>query len=181
LGDNRISTVYTNTAYSNGVETQTDTTTTNGSLGTPLTSTAYLAADGSLQTNNISSGTIVNLPSTFAAGTTWIAAPAYATASATASAYIGTIESVGVACSSNSQTFTDCIKVNFSGSFTTTGTVNAGTYSFTGTLSQTQYYSPTVGNIVQFTTTTNGTYSGSVTGVETFIQSEQLQAGYIAN
>jgi hypothetical protein len=49
-----------------------------------------------------------------------------ASAYATASAETGTIESVGVSCSSNSQTFTDCIKVNLGGTFTTTEQLQAG-------------------------------------------------------
>jgi hypothetical protein len=43
------------------------------------------------------------------------------------------------------------------------------------------YYSPTVGQYVQTSYSSITTYTGSKTGVMNYIDSEVLQAGYVAN
>ena len=70
-----VSDTIQNTAFSNGVVTQSDTTTTNGVAGTPFIYTNYLASDGSnVQVSGAT--TAINMPATFSVGTTWTAVPA---------------------------------------------------------------------------------------------------------
>ena len=170
-----IADTFQNTAFSGGVVTQTDTTTTNGVAAAPTTSTAFLAPDGSLQTVS-GSTTTINLPATFSVGSTWTATPAITGSTAAT----GTVLGVNVSCSSNSATFTDCIKVSYTWTSNGSGTSNSATYYYTTPITTVTYYSPSVGNAVQVTATGTATYTGSIAGTVISTVTEQLQAGYVA-
>jgi hypothetical protein len=170
-----ISDLYKNTALAGGVITQTNTTSINSVASAPLSSTNYLAADGSNVTVTGSSA-FTNLPATFSVGTTWTAEPA----TPLSMAITGTILGINVTCSSNSATFTDCIHVSYIGSDSGTGTYLLLPYRFNAPFVSDYYYSPTVGNYVQSNYSSITTYTGSQTGTLTYNYSEVLQAGYVA-
>ena len=170
-----VSDYYQNTAFANGVETQTNTETRNGLTATPTTSTNFIDSSGNYAstTNGV---TDINLPATFSIGTSWTAVAA----AAPDSAIIGKIVGVGISHTVPAGTFTDCIQVNFSGTTSGSGT-SGGTYSYSGPFSGTFYYSPSVGNIVEISTTSTTTYTGAWTGTVTTTSSIKLQPGYVAN
>jgi hypothetical protein len=171
-----ISDTYRVTALAGGVMTQTDSTSINSATPTPLTSTNYLAADGSY-VSVTGATTFTNLPATFSVGTSWTAQPA----TLSAPAVTGTILGINVTCSSNNTTFTDCIHVTFIGSDSGTGTVgNLLPYRFNSPYVLDYYYSPTVGQYVQANYSSITTYTGSQIGTLTYTYSEVLQAGYVA-
>ena len=112
----------------------------------------------------LTSGTFssVILPATFSVGTTWISEPADPQAGT--SARNDTVKAFNVIRTVPAGTFTDCIQVDSTFSFTNG--------SVTTIDNSTRYYSPTVGMYVE---TVNYDSAGVVSGTE------QLQAGYIAN
>lgn len=112
----------------------------------------------------ITSGTFssVILPATFSVGTTWISEPADPTAGT--SAVTDTVKAFNVTRTVPAGTFTDCLQVDSTFSYTNG--------SVTTAYNSTRYYSPTVGLYVDGV---NYGSNGVVTGTE------KLQAGYIAN
>jgi hypothetical protein len=171
-----VSDYYQNTAFANGVETQTDTQTTNGVAAAPTTSTNFIDLSGNYAstTNGI---TDINLPASFSVGTSWTASAA----AAPYSAITGKVAAVGVARTVPGGTFTDCIQIDFNGTTSGSGTSGGNTYSYSGPSSGTVYYSPSVGNIVETSTTSTITYTGAWTGTVTTTSSIKLQPGYVAN
>jgi hypothetical protein len=171
-----VSDYYQNTAFANGVETQTDTTTTNGVAAAPTTTTNFIDLSGNYAstTNGI---TEINLPASFSVGTSWTAAAA----AAPDSAIIGKVAAVGVTRTVPGGTFTDCVQINFNGTTSGSGMSGGNTYSYSGPLSATIYYSPTIGNIVEVSVSSTVTSTGALTGTLTTTSSEQLQPGYVAN
>jgi hypothetical protein len=170
-----ISDSYRNTAFAGGVKTQTNTSSIDSVASAPLTSTNYLASDGSNVTVT-GAVTFTNLPATFSIGTTWIAGPA--TSSSTE--ITGTILGINVNCSTNNTTFTDCIHITYIGSDSGSGNVNFLPYRFNAPYVSDYYYSPTAGQYVQSNYTSITTYTGSQSGTLTYNYSEVLQAGYVA-
>ena len=171
-----ISHFYQNTIFANGVVTQTDTKTTNGVAAAPQTSTNQIDATGNYvsTTNGV---TEIDLPASFSAGTSWtalIAAPPV-------SVLTGTIAGVGVSRTVPGGTFTDCVQINISDTISGSGTSGGNTYSYSGPISETLYYSPTVGQAIETSTTATLTYTGALTGTVTTADSKKLQPGYIAN
>ena len=171
-----ISDVNLNTAFANGVFTQTDTTITNGVAAAPTTSTTYIDTNGNLMSSTTTGVTTV-LPATFSVGTTW----QLAAATATSSVITGTIQGVGVLCSSPGGTFNDCIKVSASGSGSGTEVLSGTNYNYTYASTIIEYYSPTVGNAVEQSLSSNLTFTSGIVGNEIVTETESLQAGYIAN
>ena len=175
-----ISNLYQNTAFANGVVTQTNTQTTSGVAAAPTmsttTSTNFIDSSGNYAstTNGI---TEINLPASFSVGTSWTAAAA----AAPYSAIIGKVAAVGVARTVPGGTFTDCVQIDFNGTISGSGTSGGNTYSYSGPISGTIYYSPSVGNIVEASTTSTLTYTGAWTGTVTTTSSIKLQPGYVAN
>ena len=175
-----ISNLYQNTAFANGVVTQTNTQTTSGVAAAPTmsttTSTNFIDSLGNYANTNNGITEII-LPASFSVGTSWTVA---ATA-APDSAIIGKIAAVGVARTVPGGTFTDCVQINFNGTTSGTGMSGGSPYSYSGPISGTIYYSPSVGIVVETSTTSTLTYTGAWTGTETITISEKLQPGYVAN
>ena len=171
-----VSDYYQNTAFANGAETQTDTQTTNGVAAAPTTTTNFIDLSGNYAstTNGV---TEINLPASFSVGTSWTAAAA----AAPDSAIIGKIAAVGVSRTVPGGTFTDCIQINLSGTTSGSGMSGGNTYSYSGPISATVYYSPSVGNIVETSTTSTITYTGAWTGTVATTDSKKLQPGYVSN
>ena len=174
-----ISNFYQNTAFANGVVTQTNTQATSGVPAAPTTTTTsmnFIDSSGNYAstTNGI---TEINLPASFSVGTSWTAAAA----AAPDSAIIGKIAAVGVARTVPGGTFTDCVQIDFNGTTSGSGMSGVNTYSYSGPFSGTVYYSPSVGIVVETSTTAIITYTGAWSGTDTITGSEKLQLGYVAN
>jgi hypothetical protein len=171
-----VSDLYQNTVYTGGVLTQTNTTTTDGVMAAPTTSTYFVATDGS-RMHVKGSTNLQSLPASFSVGSTWIVLPA----TATSTAVNGTILGVNVSCSSVNITFSDCLKISYTYTLSGTGTSSSTAYNYTAAVIETDYYSPSVGNIVQFNGIAAYIFTGAIVGSTTYTESEQLQAGYVAN
>src|SRR3989338_5634061 len=119
------------------------------------------------------------LPATFSVGTTWIHYPAQEYNSATTA----TIAAFNVTRTVPAGTFTDCLQINL----TSTYTYSSAGYSSSSVYTETIYYSPTVGNEVESTWTSVSTFSDSYsttytdTYTYTYTYTSQLQSYSIAN
>ncbi|MEQ1589452.1 MAG: hypothetical protein ABL902_03760 [Gallionella sp.] len=130
--------------------------------GAPSAGTLRFDATGAWVFTSGTYSTVI-LPATFSVGTTWVAEPANSVAGI--SATTDTIVAFNVTRTAPSGTFTDCLQVN------STYTYTQQPSGFTTTYNSTRYYSPTAGMYVDGISSDSNASAGT----------EQLQAGYIAN
>lgn len=133
------------TAFTGGVVTFTDTWTVNGT-SSQYTGTYQLDSSGALVSYDSSGGNkFVELPPTFKVGTTWVMSPA----TTTLGAVNATIEAFNVTRRVPAGTFTDCLQINITRSYTANG--------YTYTEKDTNYISATTGSSIE----ESGTFSGT--------------------
>ncbi len=147
--------VMTVTANTGGVATITDTYTSGGITYPTDTGTLRIDSTGAIAT--FGTYTVTLLPATFVVGTTWLSKPADPTTGN--SARTSTIAAFNITRTVPAGTFTDCLQVNSTQSFT-----NAGV---TTTYNNIDYFSPTAGTYIET--------------IDVGGNTTQLQAGYIAN
>lgn len=130
----------------------------------PATSTSQIDATGAMVTTD-RFYTYLYLPATFSVGTTWTLAPADPAAGY--DAFIATIEAFDVTRTVPAGTFSDCLQIKATFSFTEEGVTTTGSFTY--------YLSPTAGSQVELTG-----FSSSSNG-ETIASTMLLQPNYIAN